>query len=191
MISWLVINSIGLLVLAVVQYVVLRQIGAMLTVLGPARARPVTDGPRIGESLAPWFVDLHGRRGQKLPTLYVFASIGCPACGALREAAKGIAHHWLRRAEIVFVYDTDDARDQFKHNGADHIRTWSNPTVRSSMGIKLVPFAVMTDQLGVVIDQGLINRADHVEEMLSRGQHQRDLPAENYVEPVAISVGGS
>lgn len=173
---WLVINSAGLLLLVVVQWIVLRQIGAMLARLGPVGARPVTEGPRVGENLSPWFSELHGERGQGVPTLYVFASTGCPACGSVREEANSIARHWLRRAEIVFVYDTESA-DVTKRRPDDYVRSWSNSRLRASMGISMVPFAVMTDHAGVVLDQGLVNRADNLEEMLDKASDKQPIPA--------------
>lgn len=166
---WLAVNSVGLLVLAVTVYVLLRQIGAMLAVLGPVGPRShESEGPRLGESLKPWFSELHGESGQALPTLYVFAAVGCPACGAVREAAGTIAPHWRRRADIVFVYDTDPGNFLPTRGGADQVRVWSHPTLRVAMRIGVIPFAVMTDLAGVVIDQGLVNRADNLEEMLAR-----------------------
>ena len=166
---WLAINSIGLLILAGAMYVMLRQIGAMLAVLGPVGPRShESEGPRLGESLKPWFSDLHGESGQPLPTLYVFAAVGCPACGAVREAAHTIAPHWRRRADIVFVYDTDPGNTHPAPGSAEPVRVWSHPTLRNSLRIHMIPFAVMTDRAGVVIDQGLVNRADNLEEMLAR-----------------------
>lgn len=168
---WLAINSIALLILAVALYVMLRQIGAMLAVLGPVGPRShESEGPRLGESLKPWVSDLHGEAGQALPTLYVFAAVGCPACGAVREAANLIAPHWRRRADIVFVYDTDPGNSYPIHGPAEPVRAWSHSTLRNSMRISMIPFGIMTDLTGVVIDQGLVNRADHLEEMLARGE---------------------
>src|SRR5262245_16202085 len=105
------INSVAIALLAGFLYLLVRQVGFILSKLGPAGARGMEQGPRLGENISP-FVEFADRDLALAPaaTLYIFASTYCPVCKTVREAAKVISRHWKRSAGIVLVYDAK-ARD--------------------------------------------------------------------------------
>jgi hypothetical protein len=158
-----IINLVALVVLAVIQYVTLRQIGVMLIRLGPGYARPLHQGPRKGEYLEIKFKDLWGGKGQSLPTLYIFASAMCPICESVRRACKEVAPHWSGVADFVFIYEAEESAPQHE---AANVMVWSHPRLMDDLEIRLVPYGVMTDKGATTIAAGLISNASQLESLL-------------------------
>jgi hypothetical protein len=163
MITWAVIISVAVCVLAVIQYAVLRQIGIMLVRLGPGSARPLYQGPRKGEYLGLKFETLWTQKKQSLPTLYIFASALCPICESVRRACKHVASHWAGVADIVFIYEGEESAPQ---NEATNVLIWSHPRLMDELEIRLVPYGVMTDASTTVVAAGLISTASQLESLL-------------------------
>jgi hypothetical protein len=168
-IIWTVINSIALCVLAAIQYAVLRQIGIMLVRLGPGYARPLDQGPRIGEYLGLKFEGLRDSKTQPLPTLYIFASSLCPICESVRQACKHVASHWAGIADIVFIYEAEETTPQYE---APNVRIWSHPRLMDELEIRLVPSGVMTNTTATVVAHGLISNASQLESLLELAQRK-------------------
>jgi hypothetical protein len=162
-IIWTLINSIAICILAAIQYAVLRQIGVMLVRLGPGYARPLNQGPRIGEYLGLKFESLWSGKKQARPTLYIFASALCPICESVRRACKHVASHWGGLRDIVFIYEAEESTPQQE---SLNVTIWSHPRLMDELEIRLVPYGVMTDATATVIAAGLISNASQLESLL-------------------------
>jgi methylamine dehydrogenase accessory protein MauD len=171
-IIWTAFNSVTIVIVAGVVYLLLRQVGLILSNLGPAGARGLNVGPRMGENITA-----HARFAPiaepavRRATLYIFASAFCPICKNVREAAKAIAKTWRPLADLIMVYDgkaSDDAQKILKADGS----LWVTSAVgmRENLNIRTVPYAVMADESGVVTGHGLVNSASHLESLLEHWQ---------------------
>lgn len=165
MIVWTAINSAAILLVMLALYLTIRQVGLLLTHLGPGGARSSDVGPRIGENVSPHVGDLlGGAAAPGRPTLFIFAAPFCPACKRVREAAEALARPWAPAARLVMVYDGLPPGDPAGARG--DLLIAAHPTLRENLDVRAVPFAVMTDAAGVVIGHGLVNNASHVESLL-------------------------
>ncbi len=162
---WLAVNSCGIVITLVIQYLLVRQVAVMLVRLGPSRARPLDQGPRIGENLLPWVETLY--RGQR-PTrsaLYIIASKQCSICGAVRHGASAIADKWKKISDIIFIYD-DDMESNPQNAKPASIDVFHDKMIMESLRIKVVPYGIMTTRDGIVVAHGLVNNVSEVESLL-------------------------
>ena len=167
MILWLALNSVGLLFLAVVLFLVMRQMGYVLAHAGPLGARGIAQGPRMTENLTHQLTPVLATTPftNAIPTLVVFASASCPICRVIRKCLEDVAPHWFETAQIVLVYD------KLKESGAStlprNVFAIEYPQgFRDSLAVKSVPYAIMTDAAKMVVGHGLVNNSSHVESLL-------------------------
>jgi hypothetical protein len=188
-ILWSTINSVAIALLAGFLYLIVRQIGFILSKLGPTGARGMEQGPRVGENISP-FTAFADRDLAPTATLYIFASTYCPVCKTVREAAKVIAHHWRSAAGVVMIYETSAgpaAAAALEADGSLWIARRAG--LREQLDIRTVPYAVMTDAAGVVTGHGLVNNASHLESLLEQWQASRP-EAGAPLEKVLQTAGG-
>jgi methylamine dehydrogenase accessory protein MauD len=165
--TWLIINSVGLLITATMLYLTIRQVGLILGRLGPIGARSSADvGPRVGENLSPLLshMDLPIKNGK--PTLYIFGSDSCGICTRIKPAAASLMKYWAAKSNIVMLYDPASKNSQTKQESKDGDVPIYRGDVRQSVGIPMVPFAVMANPAGVVLGKGLVNEMSHLESLL-------------------------
>jgi methylamine dehydrogenase accessory protein MauD len=156
--------------LAVVQYLSIRQIGIMLSRLGPIGARSVdSEGPRTGEFIAK---QMNGIRGilphSTSDVLYLFGSKACSVCKDVRLGAAKLVPHWSSEVVIVFLYDESSASASeltFDQEAGMWI-FYNSFELRESLRIQAVPFGVLVDEDDRVIGKGLVNTISHVESLL-------------------------
>ncbi|MBI1916759.1 MAG: hypothetical protein HYS12_18795 [Planctomycetes bacterium] len=171
---WSMINSVAIVLLAGCMLLIIRQVGFILSTLGPTGARGMNQGPRVGENISP-FVRFGGARPPtRRATLYLFASTFCPVCKTVREAAKVVARPWQPEVGILMVYDakaTDAGQGTLEPDGA--LLVTRSCGLREKLDIRTVPYAIMTDPDGVVTGHGLVNNASHLESLLEQWQASR------------------
>jgi len=165
MTTWLLIDSIGICVLALIVYLLLRQVGFLLQRAGPVGARSTTVGPRIGESIVPHFprLALESRKAK----LLVFMSEECGVCKAVRAGAEEVARSWKSDTEIFMFYDCAADEQELELTSLTmglYIKKEAN--LRLRLGATFVPFAVVTDSRGIVVSKALVNGVSHLESML-------------------------
>jgi methylamine dehydrogenase accessory protein MauD len=167
MTGWLLLNSIGLLIVGVVLFLALRQIGFILRRVTPLGARGTPEGPRIGESLKHHLPELWLGPERERATLLIFASDSCGVCKAVRQGAEELARHWKDRADIVLVYDCDPGTENTElarfSAGLYYKRDCE---MRRRSGARFVPFGIRLDTQGVVIGKGTVNEIGHLESLL-------------------------
>jgi methylamine dehydrogenase accessory protein MauD len=165
-----------LIVMAVVQLAVLRQVGILHERIAPLGALTVDQGPKAGES-APGFdlVDLHGRPvriGGAHPagrsTLLFFLSPTCPVCKKMLPILESLAraeHEWL---EIRLASDGERAEherfvDTQRLDGFSYVLSQE---LGMTYRVGKLPYAVLIDEAGVVRAKGLINTREHLESLI-------------------------
>ncbi len=166
---------IAVLALAVIVWVMLRQIGVLYERIAPMGALMDSAGPQVGEP-SPAFqlesltggeitIGSGGGRAQ----LVFFLSPTCPVCKQLLPALSSIRADEKSWLDVVLASDGDPP----KH--VDFIRKArlsSFPYVLSSdLGmtyrVQRLPFAVLTDPAGVVRAKGLVNNREQLESLFN------------------------
>lgn len=187
MVTWLTVNSILIAVVAFVLYLTIRQVGVVLSYVGPIGARQLTNGPRIGENISVVLRAEHERlRVLRTPRLLVFGSKACSVCRHVRYACEQLAPVWRNAAEIVMIYDEtiDDERSE-PQNGRNGLQWLGDTNLRQRLDINTVPYAVAMDAEGTVIGKGLVNNASHVESLLELMMQES-----NFVPKIQQAEGG-
>ena len=170
---WSIINSVAIVLLTVALYLTIRQVGLLLAHLGPGGARSSDQGPRVGENIAPFTAPLtQSAFASKAPTLFIFATEYCPVCAVVREAARAVAKHWVSSARLVMVYDSLSEGVRGVAGKPANFAVTAHATLRESLDIRAVPYAVMTDVAGIVVGHGLVNNASHIESLLEIKGHE-------------------
>jgi methylamine dehydrogenase accessory protein MauD len=167
MIVWTAVNSVAIVLVMLALYLTVRQVGLLLSHLGPGGARTSNLGPRIGENISVHTAEVSGvdvKRSE--PTLYIFAAQFCPACALVREAAQVIAKSWQSSARLIMVYDAVPASANGKYLGPGNFIVTAHATLREKLDVRAVPYAVMTQGDGTVVGHGLVNNASHIESLL-------------------------
>jgi methylamine dehydrogenase accessory protein MauD len=171
MTTWLLLNSIGLAIVAAVLYLVLRQLGFVLRRVGPVSARSTPVGPRVGENLTSHIRDLMREGSGDKATLLVFVSDVCAICAAVKAGAETLAEAWKRDAQILLVYDCNHPdEEQPLRRLAPSLFVQRSIAMRTDVGVTFVPFAVVMDRKGLVIGKGLVNDISHLESLLELAQ---------------------
>ncbi len=173
---WLLLNSVGLVVVGAVLYLTLRQIGFVLSRVGPSGARGSADGPRVGENVSYFLAQVAGLELPAKARLIVFGSEACSVCAHVRSGAEELARRWKRDADILLIYDCDADR------GASPVQTVAaglyfmrDCALRGRLGATFVPFAMMVDESGAVLGKGLVNEIGHLESLLEL-QRSKTIP---------------
>jgi len=165
-----------LIVMAVLQLAVLRQVGVLHERIAPLGALTIDKGPKEGES-APLFelVDLGGRRvrigspnDDGRSTLLFFLSPTCPVCKKMLPILRSLAHAEQKWLQIVLASD-GEREEHERFIAAQSISDF--PYVLSlelgmSYRIGKLPYAVLIDEAGVVRAKGLINTREHLESLI-------------------------
>lgn len=171
MMFWPLMNTVILLVLAVVQFITVRQVGIMLARLGPMGARSVEDdGPRDGEIISAQVEGIRkGVPSDSGSLLYLFGSRSCSICREVRKAAEMLAPHWNADVRLVMLYDDEEPDTDADGNtvgSGDLVIHYGGESIREDLGIDSVPFGVRVDSRDRVLGKGLINSASHIESLL-------------------------
>jgi hypothetical protein len=164
-----IFNSVAIVVLVLVQYLTIRQVGVTLQRLGPVGARTVeNEGPRTGEDLSVPLAAVRDGLPQFPPDiLYLFLSFSCSICRQVRAGADALGPVWKDKVQIVLLYD-----EPAGGISPDALAGTPNPFIavppklRESLGIDSVPFAVRVDRSHQVLGKGLINTTSHIESLL-------------------------
>src|SRR6202034_1619603 len=127
-------------------------VGLILGRLGPIGARSSENvGPRVGENLSPFIepLDLPVKNGK--PTLYIFGSDSCGICARIKPAAASLMNYWAAKSNILMLYDQGSKNSQNKQESKEGEVPIFRGDVRQSVGIPMVPFAVIVSPDGIVL----------------------------------------
>lgn len=165
-----------LLIVAALQFALLRQVGVIHERIAPMGALTLDKGPKEGES-APVFdlldlkkrrVKLGGESAAGKSTLIFFLSPTCPVCKKMLPILKSSARSEARRLEIILASD-GDAPEHERFVAAQNLTDF--PYVLSqelgmTYRVGKLPYAVLIDEAGVIRAKGLINTREHLESLI-------------------------
>lgn len=171
----LVLQWILMLGLAVVLLGVVRQIGVLHQRLAPAGALTMSHGVKAGErapelrlqTLDGEGLVLGGEDPQGRSTLIAFVAPDCPVCAALIPAIKAMARQeaaWLR---VVFASDGDAPQHVpfRRQKGLTEYPYVVSMELGLTYQVGKLPYAVLLDEKGTLVAQGLANSREHLESL--------------------------
>jgi len=159
--------------------VVVRQIGLLHQRLAPTGARMTSAGPQIGELItARAATDLSGRPvelgGAGLnPTLLLFMSAACTACGDVAPALRALWKRERRRISFAIVSvggSEEDNRDFVARYRLEDIPFVLSPPMGIEYKVLSPPYGVFLDDAGVVKAKGIVNSFEHLESLLNAAE---------------------
>ena len=158
--------------LAVMNYALLRQIGVLYERVAPAGALMVNRTLEIGQQ-APALeaLALDGSRISIAPSsgrsqLLFFLSPDCPVCGELTPALMSAAQAESAWVDVVLVSDGEEQ----DHRGYVSRKDIELPYVVSelvgkSYGVSKLPYAVLIDENQRVASMGIVNSREHLDSL--------------------------
>lgn len=167
--SWIVILSLGVALLAVA-----RQVGVLHIRVAPAGALTTSGGPAVGDATvkvdarlldgAP--VTIGGHAHDVPLRLLMFVSAQCPLCKSIIPMAKSFARD--ERVALSFVGDDDASaqRAMIEQHGLEAYAFVNGPEVGHAFGIAKLPYAVLLDAEGTILSKGLVNSREHLESLV-------------------------
>ena len=179
MINTLILSNIILwvvvLVLVLVVFALVRQIGVLYERVAPAGALMSGKGLKTGE-LAPVLkletitgeaLTIGGLRDDAKSTLLFFLSPTCPVCKTLipvLDAMRKSEADWL---DIVLASDGDTDK-HLAWLKKQKMESWPyilSPQLGMTMQVAKLPFAALIDESGILCARGLVNSREHIESL--------------------------
>jgi methylamine dehydrogenase accessory protein MauD len=178
MITALIVSSvllwIGLLLVALVGFAVIRQVGILHERISPVGALMIDKGPAVG-TVGPSFevrditsapIKIGGVEAQGNATLLFFLSTTCPICKKLLPLLNDIVRKEGPRLRLVLVSDGDLG----EHKAFYERQRLAHPYVLSqdigmAYQIGKLPYAILFDAQGVIRAKGLVNSREQIESL--------------------------
>lgn len=174
-----------LLVMAGLQFALLRQVGVLHERIAPMGALTLDKGPKEGEN-APVFeltdlmrrpVKIGGPSASGRSTLIFFLSPSCPVCKKMLPILRSMARTEARSLEVVLASDGEEPEHE-RFVAAQHLEEF--PYVLSQQlgmtyRVGKLPYAVLIDELGMIRAKGLINTREHLESLVEA--KERGIPS--------------
>jgi hypothetical protein len=167
----LAVVMIGILCLlnAVAVVALIRQVGVLHLRIRPVPGMQGGGGPVYGSELAlpDALSELTGRKAGRF--LVGFVAPTCGICGPLTTAFGQIAKTSDSDTAILLVVDAgeQDAKDYVQARGVSSL-PYIADSASFSANVPGAPWAVVTNDAGVVVASGGVNTLDNVEEMLAQ-----------------------
>jgi len=153
-----------------------RHIGILSVRLGPAGARTMNPGPRIGQLAPPLQVtDITGRDvtlGANLGkrTLLVFLSTQCSTCLEILPGLKTLYRTEKDNLEIVLISpepDIESCRAYAHQHGLSAMPFIASSDLATRYQVGISPYAILVDRAGIVKAKGLVNNTAHLESLFN------------------------
>ncbi len=174
--EWLVVSNValwlGFIIMAVINYALIRQIGVLYERVAPAGALMVNRTIEVGQA-APALEALSisservsiGANGSRSQLLF-FMSPDCPVCNELTPVLLSAAQSEQDWMDLVFVSDGDKQ----DHRGYADRKGIHQPYVVSELvgkqyGVSKLPYAVLIDDAQKVASMGIVNSREHIESL--------------------------
>jgi methylamine dehydrogenase accessory protein MauD len=167
---WCVVIILAITVLALA-----RQIGVLHERIAPVGALALEQGPRpgeaapemIAETLAGSRVTIGGTRDSGRPQLLFFVAPNCPICKQLLPTTCLVAE--TEQADLLLVGDGDQRRhrDMAQRFGIAPGDFVNSAEVGLAYRVGKLPYAVLIDEEGIVVAQGLVNTREHLESLFA------------------------
>lgn len=183
----LIISNIVLwvlvLVLTIVVFALMRQIGVLHERVFPAGALMTTAGPKVGDvapvstvkSISGVDISIGGKNANGLSTLLLFVSPNCPICKTLLPIVKSVMQAEKKTAQILLASDSEStsvSSSEYKEHER-FIQDYQLPADRYvlsrplglSFMVEKLPFAALIDSEGVLRAKGMVNSREHLESL--------------------------
>lgn len=162
------------LLLAVAVVALARQIGVLHERIAPVGALAIARGPQpgeaapkvVGRTLAETTIDIGGRLSRSTLQLLFFLSPTCPVCKTLLPTAQAFAVD--EGVDLVLVGD-GDAGEHIQMAAKFTVpleRFINGAEVGRAFHVSKLPYAVLINEQGVIVAQGLVNTREHLESLL-------------------------
>lgn len=166
---WIVVLLLAVAVLALA-----RQVGVLHERIAPVGALAMGRGPQSGEAApkiaARTLSDTTIEIGAPLPAgtmhLLFFVAPTCPVCKTLLPTTKAFAA--TEALDLVVVGDGDAEEHRKMANRFDIPlgRFVNSSTVGRAFQVGKLPYAVLINDMGIVVAQGLVNTREHLESLV-------------------------
>ena len=173
---WLLVLGLALTVLALT-----RQIGLLHERISPIGALAQLSKIEVGDP-APELelLDLEGRpvriggpSKDESRTLLFFLSPTCPICETLLPSVERVAQTEVPRVRVVLASDgpAEEHRLFVRRKRISHLPYVSSAPLGMAFGVAKLPYAVLVDETGTVVAQGLVNTREHLESLFEAQRH--------------------
>jgi methylamine dehydrogenase accessory protein MauD len=153
-----------------------KEVGVISHRLGPVGAMMANPGPDLNTSIEQMTVqDLDGASisiggVHEKAQLLVFISPGCTSCEGLAAAMRTVFRAERRSLDVVLAAAGDDnsVHNEFrKRHRLDGIPYVVSSSLRNSLKIGAVPYALLIDRNGLLRSKGLVNSLSQMESLLN------------------------
>jgi methylamine dehydrogenase accessory protein MauD len=169
-IQWVLLGVLSIILLAAV-----RQIGILHQRIAPAGALTISQGIKPGEVVPPLHLQtldgtqltIGGPSAAGKSALLMFVAPGCPVCARLLPAVRAIATQERKWLEVVFASDGDAAQQRTfrREKGLEDFPYVVSMELGMTFQVGKLPFAILLDDTGRLVSQGLTNSREHIESL--------------------------
>lgn len=165
------------LVLSVLVFALMRQIGVLHERVFPAGALMTTAGPRVGEAaplhtVTTWSGKIRQIGGNhERDTLLLFVSPGCPVCKTLIPFVRSVAKAESAAIDVLFASDGNSDKEKQAHEhmireqDIDPDSYILSQTLGLAWVVEKLPFAALVDRHGTLRAKGIVNSREHLESL--------------------------
>ncbi len=167
---WIVV-----IVMAVVIFALVRQIGVLYERVAPAGALMLNKKLRVGmeapavvvNTLGGESFEVGGRAVDGRSILLFFLSPDCPVCKSLLPAVLSAARAERGWLDVVFASDGDSSehRALVTRYGLEGFRYVMSEVLGMSYGISKLPYGVLIDESGQIAAMGIVNSREHLDSL--------------------------
>jgi len=163
------------LVLAVMVFALVRQIGILFDHVAPAGALMTGSGLKTGEEIPVFKLEtlngqairIGGKNSSGKSTLLFFLSPGCPVCKTLIPVLAAMRKSEADWLEIILASDGDEKKHR-KWLRKSKLNSWPyilSEQLGMTMQVAKLPFAALIDENGILCARGLVNTREHIESL--------------------------
>ncbi|MBU2979608.1 redoxin domain-containing protein [Alteromonas sp. C1M14] len=173
-----IILWIVLIVLTIMLFALVRQIGVLYERVAPAGALSINKQLKVGDE-APAVDAINLMNNKKISIggtpdagkcqLMFFVSPTCPMCKSLIPIAKSIAREEQSWVDLVFATDgSEEEIDLFiKRQKLEKSHLVNSELVGKAFGVAKLPYAVLIDEQGTLQAMGIVNSREHIESLFN------------------------
>jgi len=155
----------------------LRQIGVLLLRMGPRPALDVGEGasgPEFGQaapSAGAAGIELNPLGGNGFAgSVMIFTSPTCGSCVLIPQAVSSLVNRYREVAFVVAANGPERAIGEYRNRFPAAVKVIrEDGQLSDAYRIRDVPYAVFTDAAGLVVQKGIVNNREHLEELVKRG----------------------
>ena len=166
---------IGLIIMGLVNFALVRQVGILYERVAPAGALAVNQNLKVGQdapalslqTLTSKLIDVGGDKANNKSQLLFFLSPDCPVCKTLIPALKSAAKAEAAWIDLVLASDghSQDHQAYVKQYGLEAFPYVISEILGKTYGIAKLPYAVLIDEQGKIASMGIINSREHIDSL--------------------------